>query len=51
MRLDVRDAVEKRLTDMELLQSDDIAAAIGYAVTQPRRVNINILTLCPTELA
>jgi hypothetical protein len=33
------------LGDMEQLESDDIAAAVVYAVTQPRRVNVNILTL------
>jgi NADP-dependent 3-hydroxy acid dehydrogenase YdfG len=51
MREDVRQAVEQRLGDMEQLESDDVAAAIIYAVTQPRRVNINILTLYPTEQA
>jgi NADP-dependent 3-hydroxy acid dehydrogenase YdfG len=51
MRADVRSAVEQRLGDMELLESEDIAAAIVYAVTQPRRVNINILTLYPTQQA
>jgi NADP-dependent 3-hydroxy acid dehydrogenase YdfG len=51
MRADVRDAVEKRLGDMELLEAEDVAAAILYAVTQPKRVNVNILTLYPTEQA
>jgi len=51
MREDVRQAVEQRLGDMEQLESDDVAAAIIYAVTQPPRVNINILTLYPTEQA
>jgi NADP-dependent 3-hydroxy acid dehydrogenase YdfG len=48
MRPDVREAVAVRLGDMEQLESEDIAAAILYAVTQPRRVNVNILTLYPT---
>ena len=39
------------LGDMEQLESDDIAAAVVYAVTQPRRVNVNILTLYPTQQA
>jgi NADP-dependent 3-hydroxy acid dehydrogenase YdfG len=51
MREDVRRSVEQRLGDMEQLESADIAAAVIYAVTQPRRVNINILTLYPTQQA
>jgi len=51
MRPDVREAVERRLGDMEVLESEDVAAAILYAVTQPPRVNVNILTLYPTQQA
>jgi NADP-dependent 3-hydroxy acid dehydrogenase YdfG len=51
MRDDVREAVEQRLGDMEQLESEDVAAAIVYTVTQPQRVNVNILTLYPTEQA
>lgn len=51
MREDVRQAVEARLGDMEQLESADVAAAILFAVTQPRRVNVNILTLYPTQQA
>ncbi len=51
MRADVRAAVAHRLGDMEQLESDDVAAAILYAVTQPQRVNVNILTLYPTQQA
>jgi NADP-dependent 3-hydroxy acid dehydrogenase YdfG len=51
MRDDVRAAVEQRLGDMDQLESEDVAAAILYAVTQPQRVNVNILTLYPTEQA
>jgi NADP-dependent 3-hydroxy acid dehydrogenase YdfG len=51
MRDDVRESVERRLGDMEQLESEDIANAILYAVTQPRRVNVNILTLYPTQQA
>ncbi|QND63702.1 SDR family NAD(P)-dependent oxidoreductase [Mesorhizobium loti] len=51
MRDDVRLAVEQRLGDMELLESEDIAAAMLYAVSQPPRVNVNILTLYPTQQA
>jgi NADP-dependent 3-hydroxy acid dehydrogenase YdfG len=51
MREDVRRAVEERLGDMEQLEAQDIAAAILFAVTQPPRVHVNILTLYPTEQA
>lgn len=51
MRPDVRQAVVQRLGEMEQLESEDIAAAIVYAVTQPQRVNVNILTLYPTQQA
>jgi NADP-dependent 3-hydroxy acid dehydrogenase YdfG len=36
---------------MEQLESDDVAAAILYAVKQPRRVDVNILALYPTRQA
>jgi NADP-dependent 3-hydroxy acid dehydrogenase YdfG len=48
MRTDIRAAAAQRLGDMEQLESQDVAAAILYAVTQPQRVNVNILTLYPT---
>ena len=51
MRDDVRMAVEQRLGDMEQLESEDIAAAMLYAVSQPPRCNVNILTLYPTQQA
>lgn len=51
MRADVREAVERRLGNMEQLESADVAAAILYAVTQPARVNVNILTLYPAGQA
>jgi NADP-dependent 3-hydroxy acid dehydrogenase YdfG len=51
MRADVRDAVALRLGDMEQLTGGDIAAAILFAIAQPKRVNVNILTLYPTAQA
>lgn len=48
---DVRQAVEERPGDMEQLESADVAAAILVAVTQPPRVNGNILTLYPAHQA
>ncbi|TPL35532.1 SDR family NAD(P)-dependent oxidoreductase [Mesorhizobium sp. B2-4-8] len=49
MRDEVRASVEQRLGDMVQLESDDVAAAILYAVTQPPHVNVNILTIYPTQ--
>jgi NADP-dependent 3-hydroxy acid dehydrogenase YdfG len=51
MRDEVRASVEQRLGDMVQLESEDVAAAILYAVTQPPHVNVNILTLYPTQQA
>jgi NADP-dependent 3-hydroxy acid dehydrogenase YdfG len=51
MRDDVRLSVEQRLGDMVQLESEDVAAAILYAVTQPPHVNVTILTLYPTQQA
>jgi len=51
MRNDVRLSVEQRLGDMVQLESEDIASAILYAVTRPRHVNVNILTIYPTQQA
>lgn len=51
MRANIREAVAQRLGDMEQLEPEDIAAAILYAVTQPQRVNVNILTVYPTQQA
>jgi NADP-dependent 3-hydroxy acid dehydrogenase YdfG len=51
MRADVRASVEQRLGDMQQLSGEDVAGAILYAVTQPRHVNVNILTLYPTQQA
>jgi NADP-dependent 3-hydroxy acid dehydrogenase YdfG len=51
MRADVREAVALRLGDMEQLTGEDIAAAILFAVAQPKHVNVNILTLYPTAQA
>jgi len=40
---------EERRKSMTPLQSEDIAAAIIYAVTQPQRVNVNEILIRPTE--
>jgi NADP-dependent 3-hydroxy acid dehydrogenase YdfG len=46
----VRDAAEKFIADMdEPLESEDIARAILYAVSQPPRVSVNEMLIRPTE--
>ncbi len=37
------------ITSIEILESEDIANGIAYAVTQPQRVNVNELLIMPTE--
>ncbi|QFP75232.1 SDR family NAD(P)-dependent oxidoreductase [Deinococcus sp. AJ005] len=44
-----KDMYEGRIKDMEMLQSEDIAAAVIYAVTQPERVNVNELLIRPLD--
>lgn len=40
---------ESSAAQMTPLESEDIADAIVYAVTRPPHVNVNILTVYPTE--
>jgi NADP-dependent 3-hydroxy acid dehydrogenase YdfG len=49
LREEVREQVDKRFGDMERMQADDIADAIAYVVTRPRRVAINEVLIRPTE--
>jgi NADP-dependent 3-hydroxy acid dehydrogenase YdfG len=45
----VREAIEKiRESVPEVLQAEDIAAAILYAVSQPQRVDVNEMLVRPT---
>jgi len=37
------------LLKLEILQSEDIANAIAYAVTQPERVSVNEILIRPTQ--
>ena len=48
-RPEVLEGLRQRFADMERLQSEDIADAIGYVVTRPRHVAINELLVRPTE--
>jgi NADP-dependent 3-hydroxy acid dehydrogenase YdfG len=45
----VKEQIEKRFEDMEILQAADIANAIGYVVTRPRHVAVNEILVRPTE--
>lgn len=46
---EVQERVQKMYNDITTLESEDIAAAIIYAVTQPDRVNVNEILIRPTE--
>lgn len=49
LRPESLEAMKKRFGDMELLQSEDIADAIAYVVTRPRRMAVNEILVRPTE--
>jgi NADP-dependent 3-hydroxy acid dehydrogenase YdfG len=49
LRDEVREQVASRFGGIERMQADDIADAIAYIVTRPRRVAINELLIRPTE--
>jgi NADP-dependent 3-hydroxy acid dehydrogenase YdfG len=49
IREEIRDQMMSRLSDIEMLEATDIADAIAYIVTRPRRVAINELLIRPTE--
>ena len=48
-RPEVQAVIAKRFADMERLQSEDIADAVAYVVTRPRRVAVNEVLIRPTE--
>jgi NADP-dependent 3-hydroxy acid dehydrogenase YdfG len=48
-RPEVLEGLTERFSDMERLESDDIAEAIGYMVTRPRRMAVNEILVRPTE--
>ncbi len=48
-RAEVQEQMAKRFSSMELMQAQDIADAIAYIVTRPRRVAINEVLIRPTE--
>jgi NADP-dependent 3-hydroxy acid dehydrogenase YdfG len=49
LRDEVREQVSRRFGSIERMQADDIADAIAYVVTRPRRVAINEVLIRPTE--
>jgi NADP-dependent 3-hydroxy acid dehydrogenase YdfG len=49
IREEIREQVMGRFADIERLEAADIADAIAYIVTRPRRVAINELLIRPTE--
>jgi NADP-dependent 3-hydroxy acid dehydrogenase YdfG len=49
LRPEIREQTAQRFANMELLQSEDIADAITYVVTRPRRMAVNELLVRPTE--
>jgi NADP-dependent 3-hydroxy acid dehydrogenase YdfG len=50
-RPEVQEMLRERFTDMERMEAGDIADAITYIVTRPRRVAINEILIRPTEQA
>jgi len=49
LREGVRESVRERLGSIEGLEPEDIADAIAYIVTRPRRVALNEILIRPTE--
>jgi NADP-dependent 3-hydroxy acid dehydrogenase YdfG len=48
-RPEIRPSIEQRFIDMERLQATDIADAIHYIVSRPRRTAINEMLVRPTQ--
>ncbi len=48
-RPEVQEQMKKRFADMERLEAADIADAILYVITRPRRMAINEILIRPTE--
>ena len=48
-RPEIKAEIEKRFEDMEVLQAEDIAAAIEFVVTRPPHVAVNEILVRPTE--
>jgi NADP-dependent 3-hydroxy acid dehydrogenase YdfG len=48
-RPEVKEEIEKRFEEMEILQAEDIAEAIEFVITRPRHVAVNEVLVRPTE--
>jgi NADP-dependent 3-hydroxy acid dehydrogenase YdfG len=48
-RPEIREQIAERFADIERLEDHDIADAIGYIITRPRRVAVNEILVRPTE--
>ena len=48
-RAEIQDQMAQRFGDIEILQAQDIADAIAYVVTRPRRTAINEILIRPTQ--
>lgn len=48
-RPEIQDGLRARFADMERMEADDIADAITYIVTRPRRMAVNEMLIRPTE--
>jgi NADP-dependent 3-hydroxy acid dehydrogenase YdfG len=48
-RPEIQESMRARFAHVERLESEDIADAISYIVTRPRRVAINEILVRPTE--
>jgi NADP-dependent 3-hydroxy acid dehydrogenase YdfG len=49
LRPEIREQTKERFANVERLEADDIADAITFIVTRPRRVAVNELLVRPTE--
>jgi NADP-dependent 3-hydroxy acid dehydrogenase YdfG len=48
-RPEIREQISERFSDIDRLHAEDIADAISYIVTRPRRIAVNELLVRPTE--
>lgn len=49
VRAEVREASTRNIANVEMLQAEDVAEAIRFVVTRPRRASVNELLVRPTE--
>jgi NADP-dependent 3-hydroxy acid dehydrogenase YdfG len=48
-RPEIQEGMRARFANMERMEAEDIADAIGYIVTRPRRMAVNEMLIRPTE--